>query len=140
MADILHELVIHASPEDVYQALTEEEGLANWWTRDTRAVPMVGAVAEFGFHDRSVVFKMRIDQLVPGRKVSWYCLGEHPEWKETVLEFGLSPDSDRTRLRFSHRGWKSINGIFARCSFDWARYLLSLKSYLETGEGNPHAG
>ncbi len=33
MADILHQLTIKASPEDVYQAITLQEGLAKWWTQ-----------------------------------------------------------------------------------------------------------
>ena len=75
MADILHQLSINVSPERVYEAITQQEGLANWWTQDTVAEAKIGTVAEFGFKDREVVFKMRIDLLEANRKVMWQCLG-----------------------------------------------------------------
>jgi hypothetical protein len=37
MPDILHRVGIQASAEKVYWALTDEEGLAGWWTRKVEA-------------------------------------------------------------------------------------------------------
>src|SRR5215813_12767211 len=34
MPDIMHTLKIHASPEQVYDAIATAEGIRNWWTRD----------------------------------------------------------------------------------------------------------
>jgi uncharacterized protein YndB with AHSA1/START domain len=31
MADIWHEITIAATPDKVYKAITEEEGLTSWW-------------------------------------------------------------------------------------------------------------
>jgi uncharacterized protein YndB with AHSA1/START domain len=36
MLDIVHRIGAVASPEDVYRALTTVEGLAGWWTEDTK--------------------------------------------------------------------------------------------------------
>jgi hypothetical protein len=137
--DILHRLVIRASPARVYHALTTPDGLAAWWTRDVMAEPAVGSVALFGFNRREVTFRMLVQELVEATRVRWHCLGGHPEWK-----------TPRSRSPFPGlpTGWCSTSPIAAGnrakvslfCNFDWARYLASLKSYLETGAGAPHAG
>ena len=45
---IHHEVGIKASPEAVYQALTDTKKLAGWWTSDTRGNGAeVGGVLEF---------------------------------------------------------------------------------------------
>ncbi len=140
MPDILHQLTIHARPAEVFRELTTTEGLSAWWTRDALADPTIGAVAQFGFNRREVVFRMFLQDLEENAQVRWRCLGGHPDWRDTEITFALSPIADGTVLRFAHRGWKSSDGIFAVCSFEWARYLSSLRSYVETGLGFPHAG
>jgi len=51
MAEIKHLLMIQASAEKVYQAITEETGLAAWWTEEVKAKPEVNSIAEFIFGD-----------------------------------------------------------------------------------------
>jgi quinol monooxygenase YgiN/uncharacterized protein YndB with AHSA1/START domain len=137
--DILHRTTIKAPSSAVYQALTVGEQLGLWWTEDCDAEPQVGSVAHFRFNRGAVTFAMRIDELDRDRRVVWHCLGEHPEWRGTTVTFELSPAAAGTELTFGHRGWRSTQGIFPLCSFDWARYLLSLRALLETGTGTPHA-
>ena len=138
MPEILHELVIHASPEKVYDALTTEKGLAGWWTTDVSAKPVSGSVAEFGFNKHQFVIRMRIDQLEPPAQVKWSCLGDHPEWKGTTVTFRLKKDGDQTGVRLHHTGWKTADGILGMCRDGWANHLASLKALLETGEGAPN--
>jgi uncharacterized protein YndB with AHSA1/START domain len=140
MPEILHQLVIDVPPAGVFAALTEQKGLSSWWTTDVRAEPRVGSIAEFGFNSRSAVFEIQIVALDKPNFVRWHCLVGHPEWANTDIVFALTGHAGGTVLRFAHRGWESSEGILAQCSFDWARYLASLKSYLETGTGQPHAG
>jgi hypothetical protein len=121
-------------------ALTEQRGLANWWTGDTVAEPTEGSVAEFGFGQRRTVIRMRIEELVSPSLVRWQCLGGIDEWIGTNLRFELKSVGDGTQLMFRHLGWKSSDGVLALCSFDWAHYLMSLRSYCESGQGNPHMG
>lgn len=140
--DILHQVVIDRPASPVYRALTEPDGLAAWWTTDVDAEPELGSVASFGFDGRSTVFKMKIEELSPSEFVRWHCVGGHPEWEHTEITFDLTEEGSngtaRTILYFAHRGWESTDGILAMCSFEWARYLMSLKAYVETGTGSPH--
>ncbi|MDQ3699221.1 MAG: SRPBCC domain-containing protein [Gemmatimonadota bacterium] len=138
MPEIHHQLTIHATPEAVYDALTRAEGLASWWTTDVVAEPRVGAVAEFGFNNRRTVFRMEITELRPSTSVRWRCVGGHPEWDGTEIVFALTPAPEGTVLRLHHLRWQWRDGVLAQCSFDWARYLMSLRAYAETGTGTPH--
>lgn len=140
MPEILHQLTIDVPPAAVFDAITQSKGLSSWWTTDAMAEPKVGSIAEFGFNSRAMVFEIRVVALDKPNFVRWHCLVGHPEWSNTDLVFALSGHQGGTVLRFAHRGWESSEGILAQCSYDWARYLSSLKSYLETGKGTPHEG
>lgn len=140
MPDILHELTIAADTDAVYEAIVRPEGLVQWWTRDVQATPQTGGAVVLGFRRRSFTIEAEVECLEPGHMVSWICTGGHPEWIGTRITFMIGRTPDRTQLNLSHTGWAAADGILPRCSFDWARYLLSLKSYLETGEGRPHRG
>jgi uncharacterized protein YndB with AHSA1/START domain len=138
MPDILHEIVIDAPPEKVYGAITKTEELRSWWTADSTAGPEVGSVAVFKFAGGKVVFRMRIDELVPGKRVVWTCLGEDEEWKGTRLTFDLHPaEEGGTDLRFTHAEWRSLDGYYAVCNTTWGELMYRLKEYLEGGSPGP---
>ncbi|MEE8526854.1 MAG: hypothetical protein V3T72_23210 [Thermoanaerobaculia bacterium] len=44
MADIVHDFLIHAPPERVFEAITTGDGLAAWWTSRSSGEPVEGAV------------------------------------------------------------------------------------------------
>jgi uncharacterized protein YndB with AHSA1/START domain len=131
MAEMLHEIQIEAFPDKVFKALTTEEGLKSWWTADTEAKPRVGGVAVFGFFNRSIVFKMRIDRLEPDKLIKWTCEGDWEEWIGTKLQFDLELGDGGTLVRFSHSGWRSTEGVFAKCNTTWGALMVRLKDYCE---------
>lgn len=138
MPEILHQLIIEVSPTAVFDAITTQQGLSSWWTTDVKVEPKVGSIAEFGFNSHATAIDMRIVALDKPNFVRWHCLVGYSEWANTDLIFALSPHRKGTVLRFAHRGWEASDGILPRCSYEWAVYLTSLKSYLETGTGSPH--
>ncbi len=137
MAELKHLVVIDAPLETVYRALTEQAGLAGWWTRETVAEPTVGSIAEFRFGHR-YHNRMRIIDLEENRRVEWRCLDGDEEWIGTSLRFTLEPDGDeRTTVRFTHGGWRGATDFFASCNTIWGGYMRSLKAFCETGAGAP---
>ena len=139
MADMVLEVTIGASPEALFAALTEQQGLASWWTDTNTATPEVGSEADFIFEGGKMVFKMKIDELTPGERVVWSAVDSPvPGWTGTTVTWDLLPEEGGTKLLFGHRGWDSIDGPFPSINFSWAIYLQSLKDYLETGTGAPH--
>ena len=49
MAEIRHYVVIKATPEKIFKAITTQDGLENWWAKQTIAKPEVGFVNIFTF-------------------------------------------------------------------------------------------
>jgi uncharacterized protein YndB with AHSA1/START domain len=133
----LLELPIAATPEQVYAAITEQAGLASWWTPEVVVEPKLGSVGEFRFRGGQFLIKMEITELEPGQTVRWAVRQGSPEWAGTSVAWDLSQVDKHTRVRFSHRGYASVDGSFANVAFNWAWYLSSLKDYLETGQGRP---
>ena len=139
MADILHEVVIAAAPDQVYKAITEASGLESWWATHAVAEPKVGTTLEVRFGDNPIVNKMDVIDLEPGRKIEWLTRQSNlPEWVDTHIVWELSPIENGTKIRFGQRGYASAEGCLAMCSYHWAGYLTSLKDFLETGKGNPY--
>ncbi len=60
------------------------------------------------------------------------------EWIGTTITFDLTHDGEWTIVMFSHAGWREPVEFMHHCSTKWARFLLSLKSLTETGQGAPH--
>ena len=136
MPDIMHSLKIQTPPDRLYQAITTAEGIRNWWTRDASLDEAVGGTGEFGFYGRRFVAKIAIDALEPQARVNWRVTNS--AWPGDVVEFDLSPQSNHTRLAFAHRGFAEADQRYASATTRWGGYLLSLKSYLETGKGSPN--
>ena len=137
MANIKHFLVIKAPVKTVYKAITEQEGLASWWTIKTMAKPDVGFVNEFNF---SVNYqkKMKITKLEHDSLVCWECIAGDREWIGTKLRFELNEKNGTTELMFIHADWADETLLYANCNYNWGLYMKSLKSYCETGTGNPY--
>jgi uncharacterized protein YndB with AHSA1/START domain len=136
MADILHRVGFEATPaEKVYEALTTIDGLAGWWTDDTKGSTDVGGVIEFRFPPGG--FDMQVTEQVPGSRVSWTVVDGPDEWVGTSVDWDLRQDGDMTILLFKHRGWREPVEFMHHCSTKWATYLISLKQLVETGKGAP---
>ena len=136
MAEIKFLLTIRAPSEVVYKAITEQNGLAGWWTLDTIAEPVVGSIAEFRFGD---IYhnKMRILRLVANKEAEWECIQGDKEWIDTRFIFDLEDKGDFTVLRFAHTHWQKTTDFYASCNYHWGRYMVSRKDYCETGKGDP---
>jgi uncharacterized protein YndB with AHSA1/START domain len=140
MSDILLEVVIEADPERVYRAITDQAGLAGWWTPEVVAEARVGAVADFTFTGGPAgrfTIKMEVAALEPGHAVAWNVRQGAPDWAATRVTWDLSPADSGTRVRFGHRNFASAEGSLASAAYAWAWYLASLKDYVETGAGRP---
>ena len=137
MPDIRHLVEINSPANVVYRAVTEQAGLAAWWTPTCKAEPKVGAVLVFDFNDQ-YHNEMRVTNLVPDRRAEWRCVVSVDEWIATTITFDIQQQGDLTILRFSHAGWREATDFFAKCNYHWGYYMRSLKQYCETGQGTPY--
>lgn len=144
MADIVHRIGIQAPASKVYQAVSTAAGVSGWWTRSVAGMSEVGQTLTFSFHDQSGKlmgeFSMQVTALDADRVVKWLVLDGAPEWVGTEISFSISEQNGMTILLFAHRGWAEEVEFTAHCSMKWATFLLSLRSYVENGVGQPAPG
>jgi uncharacterized protein YndB with AHSA1/START domain len=133
--DIRINVVIKAAPEKVYSAVTTQEGLESWWCKQTTAKPEPGFVNVFTFG--KFRNEMKITTLTPNKQVAWKCIDSIEEWIDTEIYFDLEEKDGKTIVRFAQAGWRAVTDTFAGCTYDWAIFLKSLKSFCETGSGTP---
>ena len=137
MVDIIHRVGIAASAEEVYKAVTTNEGLSRWWTTDTSGAGSVGSIIKFRFGGGGPDFE--VVELQTNAVVRWRHSGEMPgPWIGTEVSFHLARGGNQTYVLFSHSNWKEPSEFMGHCSTKWAVFLLSLKDALEKGEGKPY--
>ena len=141
MADIMHRIGFKAPATEVYKAVSTVEGLSRWWTEDVKGESRPGGKIEFTFRTRGgdVIGKMTMEvtELNAPASVRWRCVDGPPDWIGTRFGFELSRQDEQTILIFGHRDWAEATESLAHCSMKWAVFLLSLKDYVQTGEGKP---
>lgn len=141
MVDIMHRIGIRAPASKVYDAVATAQGVAGWWTRDTTGTTEAGPAVNVRFRhqDGNELGQMdfAMTRLEPAREVHWRFLAGPPEWVGTDVTFQLAQDGDMTIVNFGHRGWKEPVEFMAHCSMKWAVFLLSLREFVERGEGRP---
>lgn len=141
MVDIIHRIGIKSPAARVYDALTSVKGLSNWWTEEVEGDGKVGGKIEFRFRTPSGELKgtmvMQVLTLKASKEVRWRCVDGPAEWIGTDITFELSEQDDQTILLFGHRNWREAVEFTSHCSMKWAVFMLSLREYVETGEGKP---
>jgi uncharacterized protein YndB with AHSA1/START domain len=136
--EIWHEILINASPRELFEAVTDVNKLAHWWTTDTRGESRVGSKLEFWFSGFCGAV-MEVTALEPDEVVRWHVVGGgSTDWADTQVEFRILRNHDQTFLHFRHSNWCEHAHYFPHCSLGWAIFLLSLKEFVETGKGRPH--
>lgn len=55
----------------------------------------------------------------------------------TEISFRLDWRDPQTIVLFKHADWREPVEFMHHCSTKWATFLLSLKAYVEQGEGRP---
>ena len=136
--EIWHEIHIHSTPRKVYQALTDVEKLAGWWTTDTRGESTVGGKLEFWFSGH-LAAEMVVTELTTDSLVRWRVTERGiADWIDTEISFDISRGRKKTILHLRHSKWREEAAMFPECSMHWAIFLLSLKEFVEMGRGRPH--
>ncbi len=138
MSDIIQELTIEATPENVFHALTLSEGINGWWSNHATAEPRLGSITEVSFVDE--VMKMEVIDLEVGKKVHWKVRLSPHDWEGSTITWDLTATPKGTRLLFGqHNLFVGTTGYsIEKTRAGWEYFLRSLKSYLETGKGTPY--
>lgn len=146
MNDYKNNMLLSAPVSKVYEALTTQRGITQWWTTSCEVGTTVGELVTIRFGETFKV--MRIESLRPQSEVRWSVIDAQlvvpgltrtNEWIGTTIVFQLSsPSESATRLDLEHRGLTKQIECYEVCSQGWNQFLASLKNYVETGKGAPY--
>jgi len=137
-APLVHQVNVKATPETIYKAISTTEGLGASWTSESKAESKVGSIASFGFGGPTQ--RMRVDELVPGKRVKWTGLADFPNWGDTTVSWDISPaESGETSVTFRHANWPETvsQDDLGSINYTWGLIVERLKQYTETGKPNP---
>jgi uncharacterized protein YndB with AHSA1/START domain len=135
---IRDEVRVQAPAGKVYEAITRQAGYRGWWNAVGEVGEVVGAEAKLKFvkDGTPISMKFRIEEMKPNESVRWTCVAhDMPSWVGTSLNWRIKEAGGSAVVAFEHAGWKDaapepvVQG--------WKHFLGSLKSYLETGKGQP---
>lgn len=132
MHSIKHNVLISASPESIYNALTEPKELDKWWTVKSSGKCGLLEYYQFYFSD-DYDWTAQISLLRPNEEVNYQMIEADKDWTGTILRFRLEECGKGALLIFEHSNWLEDNAHFRRTSYCWALYLRCLKNLLEKG-------
>lgn len=135
---IKHYIEINTSKEELFKAITSREGIQAWWTECPIYDCEIGGKAHFIFKGNGYHNIMRISQLEENVILEWTVEQGDKQWIDTTILFELIEKENNIHLRFSHNLWQEQTDFFGHCNFHWGKYLMSLKTLLETGKGTPY--
>ena len=144
MQNFTTDFTVEQTPEQTLAAITDVRA---WWSGNIEgATDQLGA--EFTYRYEQVHYsKQRISELTPGRRVVWQVLDAYldftddpQEWVGSEIIFEVTPEADRTAVRFSHIGLTPEVECYDKCSSAWSFYINnSLRRLITTGQGEPNA-
>jgi uncharacterized protein YndB with AHSA1/START domain len=141
--DIRKIIVIDASPEAVFKAITDPTELTNWFPDNAIFDGRIGGKVRFTFNkesskelDRDYSPEGIVKEFIPNKKVSYtWHLKDRPEFLETTVTWGLEEiDANKTRVELVHSGFTGKEeGKLSFTGHDngWSYFLDQLAKHCE---------
>ena len=130
-------IVIDASPEVVFKAITDQEELTNWFPDQAILEAKLGGRVKFSFYkDKEHEYREfdffpegTIIEFIPNKKVSYTWHEPNiPDFPRTVVTWELEEIADnKTRVKLLHTGFEP--GKLFKHDEGWSYYLNRLQSY-----------
>jgi len=137
-------IVIDASPQDVFKALTDPSELTNWFPDNAMFDSRIGGKVKFYFPksnkerskelDRDYNPEGIVTEFFPNKKVSYtWQLKDIPDFPETTVSWELEEiDTNKTRVVLTHSGFTGKEeGKLSLKEHDqgWSYFLGRLEKY-----------
>jgi len=125
---------VHASPREVFDAISTPGGLASWMVVRADLPAEAGAKYELEF-DGGWRHQGTVQRFQPGRSITLTWAWKGVPLQGTVLTLSVRPKTGGAVVRFVHSGfpretkWTDLYGI---TEWGWTYYGMNLKSVLET--------
>ena len=137
MARVIHQIGIDGSVDQVFAALTTNEGLVGWWASSAEADLSLGGKVVLAF-DGLAVLHFEYKTIEMNSRVSMVCTDGPSPWLDSELVFELMQADGQVFLTLTHQNKASSDDDFLYFRTKWVCYLLSLKALIETGKGRPY--
>jgi uncharacterized protein YndB with AHSA1/START domain len=133
MKQVEKEVVIKATPEEVWRALSEGEELKRWFTLDARVNPGAGGSIMMSFGE-GMEWESPIMLWEPNRHMR---TGEGAQ----AVDYYIETRGGETVLRLVHSGFAddAWDDELDTLNAGWAAFLANLRHYLERHPGEPRA-
>jgi uncharacterized protein YndB with AHSA1/START domain len=123
--DFSASIELEKSSEDVFKAITHD--VAKWWGSGDLKGDTTKLNDEFVVHHPGAHYsKQQLVELIPDKKVVWLVteselswLKDTSEWTGTRMIFELTPEGNKTQLRFTHEGLVPEKECYDRCAQGW---------------------
>jgi uncharacterized protein YndB with AHSA1/START domain len=129
---------VDAPIEAVWKALTEAEGLANWFSPIAKvSAPGLNGEVTAAWSDE-MAFTVRVDAWEPNRRVRWISEDIMGPGTALVSDFHLETAGGKTRVRLVQSGFGEFEGwddFLESTETGWKYFLYNLSLYLETHQG-----
>jgi hypothetical protein len=141
--DFTATIVVDQTAQEVYSAINNVRG---WWSQEIEGdTETLHAVWDYHYQDVHRC-KMKIVELVPGKKVVWQVLYNYfkftkdkEEWIGNKIVFEISENNNKTQLRFTQVGLVPDYECYEVCEKAWSNYVRnSLYKLITTGKGEPN--
>ena len=137
-----HTLEMHvdvdASIQAAWKALTEGEGIANWFSPIAKVSgPGLNAEVTAAWSEE-MAFTTRVSAWEPNRRVQWIAEDMMGPGITLATDFHLETVGGKTRIRLVQSGFgefEAWDDFFESTKTGWAYFLLNLRLYLETLQG-----
>ena len=137
MARVRHRVGIVGDIGKIYRALHEPVGLDRWWSTNSDGTPAAGQMLELHFAELAVL-SFSVESLEDNRRVRLRCVSGSGPWLESSLEFRLEQGDDQVWVELVHENEAATEDDFLYFSTKWPCYLLSLRDFIENGQGRPY--
>jgi uncharacterized protein YndB with AHSA1/START domain len=137
--DIEKNIVIDASPEVVFRAITDQVELTNWFPDQAILEPKLGGKVKFSFYKDKEREHREFDffpegtiiEFIQNKKVSYTWQEPNtPDFPRTVVTWELEEiENNKTRVKLLHTGFES--GKLFKHDEGWSYFLYQLQKYCE---------
>lgn len=137
VAEIKKNIVIDATPEAVFKAITDPNELTHWFPDQAILEPKIGGKMKFSFFKTDSEYRQMdyfpegtITEIIPNKKISYTWQEPNiPGFPNTVVTWELEKMEDnKTRLKLFHTGFKP-DETAKKHNEGWSHFLGQLIKY-----------
>ena len=141
---IKFELIINASSDKVFKAVTTKKGYQGWWAKVCDVDCKMKGISSIRFEKDDITEEMifKATEVEPNKKLVWLCTSNNvfETWVGSTIIFDMEPQGKNTLLKFTHtnpdKNWKK-HPDYSGSLAGWEFFIESLKDYCENGKGSP---